>query len=100
MGALGGAHLRQLDRDRPFGGLEAGILVAVAMPPWRRLGPALVVGAPEEVLLFLLQSLLHEVAQTELGELGEEVGFALHAGSAGGRSPRASRCSAVPFSLA
>jgi len=79
IGALGVAHLRQPDRDRPFGGLDAGIFIAVAVPARRRSGPALVVTAAQGIGLLLLQTLLHEIAQTELGELGEQVGFALHA---------------------
>jgi hypothetical protein len=66
---LGVSHLRELDVDRALGRLQASVLVAVAQPRGRARGAAFVVSPAEEILLLLLEALLDEIAQPQLGEL-------------------------------
>jgi hypothetical protein len=67
----GAPHLRHSELYLSLGGSETGLFIAVAVsaPSFLLVGlTTLVVATAKEVFLFLLESLLDEVAQAKLGE--------------------------------
>jgi len=75
---LAAPDLRHAHGHLALGGRKPGVLVAVA-PTELMFLPPLVPAAAEVVFLLLLERLLGEVADPELGEAGEDVCPFLHA---------------------